>query len=153
MSVLKELFLPALLLTGICSIAQTGKFTVNNVDQMAVYPGCDKSSTNKELTDCFTKKLSSELINAIDISILEKEFDNKKDGNFSSKAMLTITKNGKIDKIEVVGDEKLNNLVKLGLAKINEDFNTNNTYIIPAKDNKGNNVDLAYSLPVRLSFQ
>ena len=153
MSILRKVLVPTLLITGIYSFAQTKSYTVKNVDQMAVYPGCDKTSSNQELTDCFARKISAALGSTIDITVLENEYKDKKDVNFVSKAMLTITKDGKIDNIEVIGDEKLNKLVKVGLNRINENLEINNTSIIPAKDEKGKNVDLAYSLPVRFAFQ
>lgn len=154
MKTLKKLYLPTLMLAGTFSLAQNKNLnTVETVHKMAIYPGCEEIKSNDKMTECFAKKLSLDISNIIDSESIISNFDKKATNiKLVSKAMITVNKDGKISKVEVIGDKILNKAVEISFEKLIAEYESNNIKIKPAKDAKGNNVDLAFNLPVRFAI-
>lgn len=148
---MKKFILPVLLSCSAICLAQSKPNTIEDVSKMAVYPGCNVNQTNEELSNCFKKNLYNDIADELK-DFADKVNTNVK-SNFVSVSNFVVSTNGMIENVKIKGDDQLNAAVEDAIARLNTKFKEGNMRIAPAKNKKGESVDLAYNLPVRFTIQ
>ena len=100
----------------------------HEVDKMAVYPGCEKFQTKKELVKCFGDELSKDIL-----SYLDKEFPNVDQDRVAVQLQFNINTNGEIVDIVPVGDKSFQLQAMQALEKVNDRMLRKGKKIIPAR--------------------
>lgn len=117
------------------------------VDQMAIYPGCEKYEGQKRaLMKCFSEKLSADMIKYLDTEYPDVD----KDMVQVQLEFLVDTKGEIVDVNPVRGDNEFKPQAKEALEKVAQRLKRKNKKITPAKMNTGEEVLLQFKNTVKL---
>lgn len=125
-------------------------FTVREVSQMAVFPGCEKFAGNKtKLQTCLSEQLQKELGTQLNDfnDVAQRQGINEA----VAKVQFVIDKNGKIIQVKALngGNVELSKESKEALERIAKRMVQKGKYIQPAKFEDGTPVNLAFTIPVK----
>lgn len=117
------------------------------VDQMAIYPGCERHKGDKRaLMNCFSKKLSSDMI-----SYLDTEYPDVEKETLRVQLEFVVNTKGEIVEINPAhGDKEFKPQAKEALEKVASKLKRKNRKIIPAKMDTGEDVLLKFKNTVKL---
>ncbi len=125
-------------------------FSAREVSVMAVFPGCEKFSNDKEKsTDCFAKKLQSELgIQLNDFGEIAYAHNIQQ---AVAKLQFVVDKSGKIVQIKSMngGNTELSKEAREAMERISKKFIQKGKLIKPAKLDDGTPVNLLFTIPVK----
>ncbi|MGQ2138922.1 hypothetical protein ACT4RW_06550 [Ornithobacterium rhinotracheale] len=121
--------------------------TVNRVDQMAVYPGCEKYRGKKrELIKCFGEKLGDDIL-----KYLNTEFPDVNKESVGVRLEFHVDENGYITNINPkFGDDIFKPEAKRALEKAADYLRRKGQTIEPARMSDGSKVKLIFTQPVSL---
>lgn len=119
--------------------AQKTNFTIREVEQFAVFPGCEEKTSKEDLQKCFSQKISQLL--ADELSDIRYSVE----GEFKSRVQFVVSKEGKIVEIKPMagGNEIFNVKVVEAMQRI-----SNRVKIQPAKLDDGTVVNTIFQLPI-----
>ncbi|NLN32929.1 MAG: hypothetical protein GX159_04975 [Flavobacteriaceae bacterium] len=133
---------------------QMEPLSVDEVETMAVFQGCEEFSKEVFLANsCLTKNLSDLVVDEL-FSIIQ--FQNLKDTNqIYVNLKFTLTKNGRIRNPIILdsNNEKIAQQSKIALLRVANKLNKNGDFISPARNKEGMPVDLSFNLPIILNIQ
>ncbi|MFU2118898.1 hypothetical protein ACLQ9O_07100 [Ornithobacterium rhinotracheale] len=121
--------------------------TVNRVDQMAVYPGCEKYKGKKrELIKCFGEKLGDDIL-----KYLNTEFPDVNKETVGVRLEFHVDENGYITNINPkFGDDIFKPEAKRALEKTADYLRRKGQTIEPARMSNGDKVKLIFTQDVKL---
>lgn len=147
-----KFLIPCFIGMSTIGLAQDKIYTIDNVDKMVIYPGCENNQDNEQLKNCFNKKIQLDIVNLLKDSKLIDQYVDKENITFTSNAKFEINSEGKIVNLSVKGDQELNDFISKAFQDLNENFISKNQYISPAQNKNGQKVTMEYQLPVRLAI-
>jgi hypothetical protein len=136
------------------SVPETPKtMNVKQVTKMAIYPGCEKSKNNDELTRCMAEKLSAEL--GVQLKDFEEIANSKGIEQANARLSFVVDEMGRIVQVRAAknGDKELSAEAKNALDRISKKMVQKRKYIQPAEASDGSNVKLIFNLPVRYHLE
>lgn len=125
-------------------------YNAREVSMMAVFPGCEKFSSNKEKSrECFAKKLQDEL--SIQLNDFGEVAEAKNIRQAVAKLQFVVDKSGEIIQIKSMngGNAELSKESKEALERIAKRFIQKGKLIQPAKLDDGTPVNLIFTIPVK----
>lgn len=152
---MKNVILFMVVLCANLSFAQTindnEPSTVNRVDKMAVYPGCDAYTSNKrELIMCFGKKLSQDFMKFLDTE-WPNGYEYIDKDRLAVQLEFVVNKDGRLTDISFKrGDKVLEKQAVRSFENLADWLYVNNKLITPAELENGEKVNLIFSIPVVL---
>lgn len=123
------------------------------VTKMAVFPGCEKSKTNQDLTNCMATKLSQEL--GIELRDFEDIANKYGIDKANAKLSFVVDRNGKIIQVQAMsgGNKELSAEAQKALNKISKKLVQKGKYIKPAETDDGTAVNLIFNIPIRFDLK
>lgn len=124
-------------------------YTVREISQMAVFPGCEKAGPGKkEIQACMARELEKEL--NVQLSDFRRKADEYGLDAAKTRLYFIVDKSGKITHIRAVdgGDEMLGAEAQKALRRIADRMEKKRKYIQPAQLDDGTVVSLNFSLPL-----
>lgn len=123
------------------------------VTKMAVFPGCEKSKTNQDLTNCMATKLSQEL--GIELRDFEDIANKNGIDKANAKLSFVVDRNGKIVQVQAMngGNKELSAEAQKALNKISKKLVQKGKYIKPAETDDGTAVNLIFNIPIRFDLK
>lgn len=123
------------------------------VTKMAVFPGCEKSKTNQDLTNCMATKLSQEL--GIELRDFEDIANKNGIEKANAKLSFVVDRNGKIIQVQAMngGNKELSAEAQKALNKISKKLVQKGKYIKPAETDDGTAVNLIFNIPIRFDLK
>lgn len=118
-------------------------YNSNNVDEFAVYPGCEDDSNS--YLECFKNKLNEEVSDKLSKITLDKILNGS--GDYFAKLYFIIDENGYFTNVTSQGNETLARISTQTLYRINREQKENSTKIKPALVN-GNPVKVYFNISV-----
>lgn len=125
-------------------------YFVRDVTHMAVFPGCERFTGNKEnLQKCLSEQLQKELVGQL--SDFESTAHRQGIDEAVAKVQFIIDKSGKIVEIKPLngGNAELSKDARNALERISKRMVQKGKYIQPAKFNDGTPVNLMFTIPVK----
>jgi protein TonB len=133
--------------------APVGNFTARQVNEMAVFPGCEKFKGDKtKLTQCMSQKLNEEL--GDQLSDFSDNMSNRGESSAVAKVRFVIDKSGKIVQVQALQggsggvNAELGRESEKALKTIATRLSSRGKIITPAKLEDGSSVNLQFDLPV-----
>lgn len=124
-------------------------YTVREISQMAIFPGCEKSGPGKKaIQDCMARELGREL--DLQLSDFRRKADEYGLNSARTRLYFIVDKSGKITHVRAVdgGDKMLGTEAQKALRRIAERMEKRRKYIQPARLDDGTVVSLNFSLPL-----
>lgn len=118
-------------------------YNPKNVDQFAIYPGCEVASDNLK---CFDHQLNEDVSERLSKIKMDKILQGS--GEYFAKLNFVIDENGDFITVTSQGDETLARISTQILYKINREQNENASKIKPALIN-GTPIKVNFSLSIR----
>lgn len=144
---MKNLIILLLTLNSVHSFCQESDvFTARQVEKIAVFPGCEKFTSNEDLLNCFRENLNKQLEKNLNREI--DYFLSLRMENLITKIQFVISKDGEFKYIESLGGNQ-----ELSVKAVDV-FNKSVKRIIvaPAYIENKKPVNLVFQLPVKYSF-
>lgn len=130
---------------------KAGTVAVNRVDQMAVYPGCEEFTGDKQqLINCFGQRISKDVIEFLDTEypVTAETIDKNR---VAAKIEFEIDTDGNIVNITSThGDKAFENQAVDAFIKLASKMKSENIHIIPAKMENDQAVKLVFTNSVAI---
>ncbi|HTO38859.1 MAG TPA: hypothetical protein VL021_10570 [Brumimicrobium sp.] len=133
-------------------------YSVRNVKDMAVFPGCEKFAGDKnKLQQCLSQKLNDELNDQL--ADFAEVMNNRGETSAVAKISFVIDKSGKIIQVQAMQggggyiNEQLGKEAEKAMQRIATRLASRGRLIQPAKLDDGSPVNLNFSIPVRFNLQ
>lgn len=133
--------------------APVGNFTARQVNEMAIFPGCEKHKGDKtQLTRCLSTKLSEELYDQL--QDFSDNMSNRGESSAVAKVRFVVDKSGKIIQVQALQgsgggvNAELGRESEKALKAIATRLSSRGRLITPAKLEDGSSVNLQFDLPV-----
>ena len=122
-------------------------YTARQVTKMAVFPGCEKFTSNIDLRDCFTEKLTKQLSKDLDPQI--EFFLGFRTNAIVAKLEFVVSKQGKLIEVKSIvgGNSQLGNKAVESLVNYSKRLT-----IQPAILENNEPVNLIFQLPIKYNF-
>lgn len=127
-------------------------FMARDVSKMVIFPGCEKSKTDKKsLQDCMSKKLETAL--ADELADFAQIAEKRNISSAQAKLNFVINKKGEIIGVKVQGSNEMFNLeAKKALEKVAKKLQHKGRFIQAAELNDGTKVNMNFSFPLNYSL-